>query len=231
MAKPKRIILKLSGEAFGNGHEHAEHIAATLQAALRENVQIGIVVGGGNIFRGALAEKFGFQRAPADCVGMLATAINGLILCQTLLNKGIASRVMSSFAIPGITERYHWQQAQEYLDRGEVVVFVGGTGNPFFTTDTTGALRASEMGADMLIKATKVDGVYDKDPKQHADAKKYDSITYGEALTRNLKIMDGAAIALCRDNKIPIYVFNLFAEGALKQAICEQAGGTLVSGD
>ena len=228
---PKRIILKVSGEAFGDGHEHAESIASNIQLALNENIQVGVVVGGGNIFRGAAAEKLGFQRAPADYVGMLATAINGLILSQALHNKAISNRVMSSFAIPGITERYHWQQARDYLGRGDVVIFVGGTGNPFFTTDTTGALRASEVEADLLLKATKVDGIYDKDPKQHSDAQKFDKLTYAEALTRDLKVMDGAAIALCRDNQIPIYVFNLFQDGALKQAICHQEGGTLVSGE
>ncbi len=231
MASPKRIILKLSGEAFGRSHEAVHTIASTVAELKSTDIQVGIVVGGGNIFRGYQAQDFGFERAPADSVGMLATVINGLILAQALNTLGCTTRVMSSFAIPGITELYHWQSAKRFLERGEYVVFVGGTGNPYFTTDTTGALRASEMGADLLLKATKVDGIYDSDPKNNKDATKFQNITFEEALTRDLKVMDGAAIALCRDNNIPIYVFDLFAKDGLKHAAMQQTGGTLVSGD
>ena len=227
----KRIILKISGEAFGQSHEATHTIAQSVADASKLGIQIGIVVGGGNIFRGNQAEEFGFERAPADYVGMLATVINGLILAQALTKLGLTTRVMSSFAIPGVTERYHWQAAREYLELGECVVFVGGTGNPYFTTDTTGALRASEMGADLMLKATKVDGIYDQDPKTHKSAQKFDHLSYEEALMRDLKVMDGAAIALCRDNQIPIYVFDLFAKDGLNNAILNQSGGTLVNGE
>jgi len=231
VTKLKRVILKLSGEAFGKSHEAVHTIAATVNTLRSSDIQVGIVVGGGNIFRGYQAQNFGFERAAADSVGMLATVINGLVLAQALNSLGCSCLVMSSFAIPGITERYHWQSAKRYLEQGEFIVFVGGTGNPFFTTDTTGALRASELDADLLLKATKVDGIYSKDPETYADAKKFGALTYEEALNRDLKVMDGAAIALCRDNHIPIYVFNIFAEDGLKKAVFEQSGGTLVTGE
>lgn len=206
-------------------------IADSIREIDRLGVQIGLVVGGGNIFRGSHATLFGFARTPADHVGMLATTINGLVLSQVLSSKGCSTRVMSALNFDGIVEPYNWSHALHCLEKGHIVIFVGGTGNPYFTTDTTAAMRASEIEAEVVLKATKVDGVYDKDPLVHADAKKYEKLSYKEALMENLHVMDATAVALCRDNHIPIHVFNLFMEGALKRAVCEKKGGTLITGE
>lgn len=233
----KRILLKLSGEAlmgeqkFGMEFDACQSIAKSVKEVYDQGVQIGIVVGGGNIFRGILAEKFGFARTPADHIGMLATTINGIILQQSLAHLGIPSRVMSAFNTDSIVEPYIWGQAMESLEKGTIVIFVGGTGNPYFTTDTAAALRASEIDAEILLKATKVDGVYSDDPKKNPKAIKYKTLTYSKALTKKLNVMDATAIALCRETRIPISVFNLFEKGAMLKVVCGQQVGSLVTGD
>lgn len=233
----KRILLKLSGEAlmgtekFGLEHRACLEIAQAIRDVHALGVQIGIVVGGGNIFRGNLAEELGFARTPSDHIGMLATTINGLVLQQTLASLGLESIVMSALNTDAIVEPYHWKHALNALRKGEIVIFVGGTGNPYFTTDSAAALRASEMEAEIVLKATKVDGIYSDDPKKNPQAKKFDRLTYSEVLTKNLSVMDATAIALCRENNIPICVFNLFEQGAMLKAVCGQQKGTLVSGD
>lgn len=232
----KRVLLKLSGEAlmgdqtFGVEHKACEHIAKAIKEVYLLGVEIAIVVGGGNIFRGNQASEFGFSRTPADHIGMLATTINGLVLQQSLAALGIESRVMSALS-DSVVEKYIWGHAMHYLQKREIPIFVGGTGNPYFTTDTAAALRASEIQAEILLKATKVDGVYNDDPKKNPEAIKYSTLSYTEALMKKLNVMDAAAIALCRENHIPIYVFNLFEEGSFKKALCSKNGGTLVTGD
>lgn len=233
----KRVLLKLSGEAlmgnqkFGVEKKVCEHIAKSVKEIHDLGLQIGIVVGGGNIFRGSQADDFGFSRTPADHIGMLATIINGIILQQSLANVGVDSLVMSARNSDSIVEPYNWGHANDSLSKGKILIFVGGTGNPYFTTDTAAALRASELGAEVLLKATKVDGVYSDDPMKNSKAVKYSSLSYNEALSKNLKVMDATAIALCRENGIPIYVFNLFEKGSLLKAVRDKKGGSLVSGD
>ncbi|HEY5260023.1 MAG TPA: UMP kinase [Rhabdochlamydiaceae bacterium] len=233
----KRILLKLSGEAlmggqnFGVDQTACQQIATAIKEVYDCGVQVGIVVGGGNIFRGSQAASFHFARTPADHIGMLATTINGLVLQQSLAALGCHSRIMSALNCDSIVETYIWGHAMDYLDKGDIVIFVGGTGNPYFTTDTAAALRASEINAEILFKATKVDGIYDKDPLKHSDAVKFDKLTYSDALTKNLSVMDATAIALCRENQIPIVVFNLFEKGAMLKAVCQKEGGTMVMGD
>jgi uridylate kinase len=236
MTKHRRILLKLSGEAFmgeakfGFEKGSATAVAKAINEVHAKGVQIGIVVGGGNIFRGSLAKEFGFARTPADQIGMLATTINGLLLQQALSNLGCKAHVMSALDTDSITEKYHWQKALSYLTEGAIVIFVGGTANPYFTTDTAAALRASEIEADILLKATKVDGVFDKDPLRFKNAKKLPRLTYADALQKELQVMDATAIALCRENAIPIYVFNLFKKGALLSAVTDGKGGSLITG-
>lgn len=231
----KRVLLKLSGESLKGertgviDHEACAQIADSIREIYELGVQIGVVIGGGNIFRGNMAQQFGFARTPADHVGMLATTINGLILGQILSEKGCNTRVMSALNFDGIVETYNWNHALYSLDKGHIVIFVGGTGNPYFTTDTTAAMRASEIEAEVLLKATKVDGVYSKDPIHHPDAVKRDHLTFSEVLMQHLNVMDGTAIALCRESDIPIHVFNLFEKGALLKAVTEKKGGTLVT--
>jgi uridylate kinase len=233
----RRILLKISGEAlmgdqkFGVEHGACEHIARSIKEVVDLGVEVGIVIGGGNIFRGNQAEAFGFARTPADQIGMLATTINGLVLQQSLAALGVECRVMSALNTDAIVEKYIWGHAMHCLQKKQVVVFVGGTGNPYFTTDTAAALRASEMNAEILLKATKVDGIYSDDPKKNPSATKFSTLTYSDALTKKLNVMDATAIALCRENGIPIYVFNLFEKGSLIKAVCEQKGGSLVKGD
>jgi uridylate kinase len=233
----KRILLKLSGEAlmgeqkFGLEVDACKQIALAIKQVYDLGVQIGIVVGGGNIFRGNQAKAFGFARTPADHIGMLATHINGLVLQQSLAVLGCQSVVVSALECDSIIETYSWQHAMETIQDGKIVIFVGGTGNPYFTTDTAAALRASEINAGILLKATKVDGVYDKDPMKHRDAVKYSHLSYAEVLTKKLEVMDATAIALCRENQIPIYVFNLFEKDALLKAVTRQEGGSLVKGE
>lgn len=232
----KRVLIKLSGEAlmgeqkFGIEHQACDHIARAIKEVYDLGVQVGIVVGGGNIFRGSQANDFGFARTPADHIGMLATTINGLILQQSLSALQIPSIVMSALS-DSLVEKYSWSHAMQELEKDQIVIFVGGTGNPYFTTDTAAALRATEIHAEIVLKATKVDGVYSDDPKKNPSAKKYEHVTYLEALSKQLNVMDATAIALCRENKIPIYVFNLFQNGSLLRAVCEGKGGTLVTGE
>jgi len=234
----RRVLIKLSGEAllakgqeFGLDHHSCQEVARTIKEVYDAGVQIGLVVGAGNIFRGNLAKAFGFERTAADHIGLLATAINGLALSQVLATLGCKVRVMSARTLDGIVDTYNWMQAKLYMQEGSIVIFVAGTGNPFFTTDTAAALRASEMNCHELVKATKVDGIYSQDPILHQDAILYDKLTYSQALSDNLKVMDGAAIALCRDNKIPIRVVNLFNREAMVEAAVNGRGGTLVTGD
>lgn len=221
----------MGDQDFGMEEKACAHIAKSIKEIYDLGLQIGVVVGGGNIFRGAQAKGFGFDRTPADHVGMLATMINGLILQQKLATLGIESQVMSAISCALIAESYKWTHAMHALQKGRIVIFVGGTSNPYFTTDTAAALRASEVNAEILLKATKVDGVYNADPLTDSSAKKFDTLNYNEALSKNLKVMDGTALALCRENNIPIYVFNLFAKGSLLEAVCEQSKGSLVTGE
>lgn len=233
----KRVLLKLSGEAlmggqkFGVDQAACHSIAAAVKEIYSQGIQIGIVVGGGNIFRGVQAKEFGFARTPADHIGMLGTTINGLVLQQSLSTLGCESRVLSALSCDAVVETYNWTIAMDYLNRNIITIFVGGTGNPYFTTDTAGALRANEIEAQIFLKGTKVDGIYDKDPVKYSDAIKYTKLTYSEVLTKKLNVMDATAIALCRENQIPIYVFNLFEKGALLKAISLKGNGSLVNGE
>ena len=233
----RRVLLKLSGECLKGkhpgviDHDACHHIADNIYEIYKLGVQIGLVIGGGNIFRGSQADQFGFARTPADHVGMLATTINGLVLGQVLSTKGCKTRVMSAVNFDGIVESYNWNHALHSLEKGQIVIFVGGTGNPYFTTDTTASMRASEIEAEVLLKGTKVDGIYDKDPLLYPDAEKYDRLTFSEALTKNLHIMDATAVAMCRENRIPIHVFDSFSKEAMTEAVCWKKSGTLVTGD
>lgn len=233
----KRLMLKLSGEAllgdqkFGVDPKACRKIAASLKEICDLGVQVGVVVGGGNIFRGAQAEDLGFARTPADHIGMLATTINGIALQQALYLLGAKCHLLSALNCDSMVETYTWPKAMEYLAQGSIVIFVGGTGNPYFSTDTAAALRASEIEAEVLLKATKVDGVYDKDPRRYSSAKKFPHLTYADVFTKKLDVMDATAIALCRENGIPIHVFNLFKKGSLLSAICQKKGGSLITGE
>lgn len=218
----------MGDHSSGVDHKACQQIAKEILEIYELGVQMGIVIGGGNIFRGSQAKEFGFARTLADHVGMLSTTINGLLLSQTLASLGCKTRVMSALNFDGIVDIYHWNQAMLYLEKGIIVIFVGGTGNPYFTTDTAAAMRSSEIEAEVLLKATKVDGIYNKDPMKYSDAEKYETLTYSQALTEHLKVMDATALALCRENHIPIHVFNVFAKGALLKAVCEKAGGTIL---
>ncbi len=217
-------------QKFGVEHPACQQIAQAIKEVHCLGVQMGIVVGGGNIFRGSQAASFGFARTPADHIGMLATTINGLVLQQTLASLGIESRVMSALNIDQIVEPFHWGRALHSLQKGIPVIFVGGTGNPYFTTDSAAALRASEIQAEILLKATKVDGIFSEDPKKNPQAIKFDRLTYSEVLAKQLNVMDATAIALCRESQIPICVFNLFEQGAMLKAVCGQPKGSLVMG-
>ncbi len=212
---PKRILLKLSGEMlkgpqdFGIHAESCQKLARTIQALHQQNIQLGIVIGGGNIFRGVQSRDLGIDRTPADHLGMLSTVMNGIAFQQTLISIGCKARVMSALDCPKVVESYRWDRAMECLDKGEVLIFVGGTGNPFFTTDTAAALRASEIRARLLLKATKVDGVYNQDPLKFPNAKKYQKISYSQFLAEKLGVMDATSIAMCRQHEIPIFVFHM----------------------
>ena len=211
----KRVLLKLSGETllgeqlFGINQEACERLADVLIRFHSLGIQVGVVIGGGNIFRGVNLKKMGVPRTPADHMGMLATLLNAIALQQALMLKKIPVSLMSALECPKVAEPYHWTKALKYLEEGHVVIFAGGTGNPYFTTDTAASLRASEINADVLLKATKVDGVYNKDPLLHLDALKYDNISYSQVLAEKLQVMDATAVALCRSNQIPIFVFNM----------------------
>lgn len=233
----KRIILKISGEVLGN-KETGEPICAqalnrickAVKAVADEGVEIGVVVGGGNIFRGLSGSKSrGIDRTTGDSMGMLATVINGLALMDCLEEIGAVVRVQTAIPMEKLAEPYIQRRAIRHLERGRVVIFVAGTGNPYFSTDTAAALRASEIGAEIIMKATKVDGVYDKDPKKFEDAVRYDSLSYMEALEKRLSVMDSTAFSLCMDNKMPILVFDLEEDGSIMQAVRGQSIGTLVS--
>ena len=233
--KYKRVVLKLRGEVLRGGKPGDPIDAPTLEkicAQIKEvhelGVQIGLVIGGGNIFRGLAGEKRGVDRTTGDYMGMLATVINGLALMDCLEKMGVTTRVQSAIPMNQVAEPFILRRAIRHLEKGRVVIFVAGTGNPYFSTDTTAALRASEMHADVIMKATKVDGVYDKDPKKHADAVKYDQITFIDALRQRLNVMDSTAFSLCLDNNIPILVFDFNDPQAVRKAVMGQKIGTLV---
>jgi uridylate kinase len=230
----KRILLKLSGEALlgkqssGVDPEVATFIAEEIKSVADLKVQICIVVGGGNIFRGLEASSKGMDRTSADYMGMLATVINSLALQSALEMRGIATRVQSSIEMREIAEPFIQRRAIRHLEKGRIVIFAGGTGNPYFTTDTAASLRAMEINADVIMKATKVDGVYDSDPVKNKNAVMYKIISYIDVLTKNLKVMDATAISLCRDNNLPIVVFNMQKKGNIRRAICGEKIGTYV---
>lgn len=238
MPKPvyKRVLLKLSGESlmgsesYGVDPDSCLKIAAQVKELCDLGVQVAVVIGGGNIFRGAHAGKLRMERTPADHIGMLATIINGISLQQAFERISCESRIMSAISCDVMAESYSWKNALHYLKKGIVLIFVGGTGNPYFTTDSSAALRALEIKAEVVLKATKVDGIYDKDPIKYSDAKKFEKISYSQVLASNLQVMDATAIALCRENRIPIRVFNLFSEDSLVKAVCTKSVGTLVEG-
>lgn len=230
----KRILLKLSGEAlmgsdpYGINRQTIEGIVAEIAQVAGLGVEIGVVIGGGNIFRGVAPGASGMDRATADYMGMLATVMNALALQDAMRHAGLASRVQSALHVEQIVEPYIRGKAIRYLEEGKIVIFAAGTGNPFFTTDTAAALRGSEMGAEIVIKATKVDGVYTADPKKDPSAKRYGRISFDEAITRNLRVMDATALTLCRDQKLPINVFSIFKKGALRRVVLGEDEGTLV---
>lgn len=230
----KRILLKLSGEALagsqGTGINTAtiQQIAQDVAEAFNSGIQIGLVIGGGNIYRGVAASAEGMDRASADYMGMLATCINALALQDALEKAGVPTRVQTAIEMAEIAEPYIRRKAIRHLEKGRIVIFAAGTGNPFFTTDTAASLRAMEINAQVIMKATKVDGIYDKDPAKHADAVKYDKISYIEVLSKGLQVMDSTAISMCMDNKLPIITFNLNKPGNIMKAVMGEKIGTLV---
>ena len=234
MATFKRILLKLSGEAlmgddaFGINHDTIRRMATEVVEVTRMGVQVAIVIGGGNIFRGVAGGSIGMDRATADYMGMLATVMNGLAMRDALHRAFVNARLMSAIPLNGVCDAYNWADAISLLKSGRVVIFSAGTGNPFFTTDTAASLRAIEIGAELLVKATKVDGVYSADPKKDPLATRYSEISFDEAISRNLGIMDATAFALCRDQKLPVKVFSIFKHGALKRVVMGEDEGTLV---
>jgi uridylate kinase len=236
--KPKyrRILLKLSGEALGDAQSNginAERVADMAQqiSEVRQlGIQVVIVIGGGNIFRGVAGSEKGIERATADYMGMLATVINALALQDALDRQGVATRVQSAITMTQIAEPFIRRRAVRHLEKGRVVIFAAGTGNPYFSTDTAAALRANEIGAEVILKATKVDGIYDSDPKKNPKAKRYSQITYLEALQKQLKVMDSTAFSLCMDNRMPIIVFDLFKPHNLRSVVLGDKVGTLVTG-
>lgn len=236
MAKPKyqRILLKLSGEAlagdagYGISPETIGQIAKEVAEVFQLGVQIGIVIGGGNIFRGIAASAQGMDRSSSDYMGMLATCINALALQDALEKENVSTRVQSAIEMAEIAEPYIRRRAMRHLEKGRLVIFGAGTGNPYFTTDTAAALRAMEIGADIIFKATKVDGIYDKDPNKHKDAEKFDKLSYIDVLNKKLQVMDSTAISLCMDNNLPILTFNLKKHGNIRRAVMGESIGTLV---
>ena len=205
-------------------------VAAEIWEVFNLGVQLGIVIGGGNIIRGLAASAEGMDRTSADYMGMLATVINSLALQSALEHRGVVTRVQTAIEMKAVAEPFIQRRAVRHLEKGRVVIFGAGTGNPYFTTDTAATLRAVEIKADILIKATKVDGIYDRDPVRDANAVKYEKISYTEVLTKNLKVMDSTAISLCRDNALPLVVFNIQAAGNIKRVVCGEAVGTVVGG-
>ncbi len=233
----RRILLKLSGEAlmggrpFGIDDEVLADISAEVRGVTELGVQTALVVGGGNIFRGIRTSRdYGIDRASADYMGMLATVINALALQERLERDGMSTRVLSAIEMRAIAEPYIRRRALRHLEKGRVLIFAAGTGNPYFTTDTAAALRAMEINADAILKATKVDGVYDRDPVTEKDAKKFDRLTYIEVLQKNLKVMDATAVSLCMDNGLPIVVFDLARKGNVVRVVCGEKIGTVVDG-
>jgi uridylate kinase len=233
-ARYRRILLKLSGEALGGRagqgiDADAVHDMARQVAEVRElGVEVVIVVGGGNIFRGVQGSERGIERATGDYMGMLATVINALALQDALEKQNVQTRVQSAINMTQIAEPFIRRRAVRHLEKGRVVIFAAGTGNPYFSTDTAAALRANEIGAEVVLKATKVDGIYDRDPKKHKDAKRYDRLSYTTALEKQLKVMDAAAFALCMDNRMPIIVFDFFEPHNLRRVVMGEPVGTVV---
>jgi len=233
--KYKRLLVKFSGEAVAGNDEHGidpkilDEMAASVRDCKELGAEIGIVIGGGNLFRGEKLSKAGMDRVAGDHMGMLATVMNGIALRDALERAGVKTRVMSAISMSGLVEHYDRRLAIQLLGNGFVVIFTAGTGNPFFTTDTAGCLRAVEIEADLMLKATKVDGVYSDDPNTNPEAKFYNSISFQDAITKNLKVMDATALTLARDHNIPIKVFNWSEPKALKQIACGEDVGTLIS--
>lgn len=233
-SKYKRVLLKLSGEALageqstGIQTDIIKQIAKDVAEAQRLGVEMGVVIGGGNIFRGVAASANGMDRASSDYMGMLATVINALALQDALEKEDVDTRVQTAIGMAEIAEPYIRRKAIRHLEKGRIVIFAAGTGNPYFTTDTAAALRAMEINAEVILKATKVDGTYDKDPKKFADAVKFDELTHIEALSRQLKVMDSTAISLCMDNQLPIITFNLTVPGNIKRVMAGEKIGTLI---
>ena len=231
MLKYKRILLKLSGEAlagnkdFGFSEDILDSFAKQIKDVHEKGVEVAIVIGGGNIFRGATGTEKGFDRVTGDTMGMLATIMNGLALQDAIERLGVPTRVMTAVNMPQVAEPFI---RRRHLEKGRVVIFSGGTGNPYFTTDSCGALRAAEIHADVLAKGTKVDGIYDKDPMKYSDAVKYDTVSFNEAITKNLGVMDTTALALCNENNIPILVFNALEEGNILKMAQGKNVGTVV---
>jgi uridylate kinase len=234
--KYKRILLKVTGEVFAGAQNFGidgktvKAFAQELKEVKDMGCELAMVVGGGNIFRGTVASEMGMDRASADAMGMLATVINSLALQDALEHLGVSTRVLSAIEMRQVAEPYIRRRATRHLEKGRVVIFAGGTGNPYFTTDTTASLRAMEVGAEVILKATKVEGVFDADPLKFAGATKFEELTYIEVLNRELKVMDSTAISLCMDNNLPIIVFNLMEKGNIKRVVSGEAIGTLVSG-
>jgi uridylate kinase len=230
----KRILLKLSGEAlmgedaYGINRATIDRIVAEIAAVAALGLEIAVVIGGGNIFRGVAPAAAGMDRATADYMGMLATVMNALALQDAMRRGGLNGRVQSALNIEQVVEPYIRGKAMRYLEEGKIVIFAAGTGNPFFTTDTAAALRGTEMGCDIVLKATKVDGVYSADPKTDAQARRYVRVSFDDAINQNLKVMDATALTLCRDQKLPINVFSIFKAGALKRVVMGEDEGTLV---
>jgi uridylate kinase len=236
-ASYRRVLLKLSGEAlagrqgYGIEPEVLGRIAEELREVVRLGVQLAVVIGGGNIFRGIAASAGGMERATGDYMGMLATVINALALQDAVEKAGVPTRVLSAIEMRAVAEPYIRRRAIRHLEKGRVVVFAAGTGNPFFTTDTAGALRAVEIGAEAIFKATRVDGIYTADPEQDPSARKLDRVSYIEVLNRGLKVMDTTAISLCMENKLPIVVFDLTRPGNIRRIVTGESVGSTVSGD
>lgn len=234
--KYQRVLLKLSGEAlmgemaYGIDPTIVDNIAEEISEAVSLGVEVAVVVGGGNIFRGMKGAAAGMERATADYIGMIATVMNAMTLQDALERKGVPTRVQTAIEMQEVAEPYIRRRAIRHLEKGRVVIFGAGSGNPFFTTDTTAALRAAEINAEVVFKATKVDGVYDSDPKKNPNAKRYQTLTYSHVLEKDLKVMDGTAIALCKDNNIPIMVFDLSVQGNIHRALLGEPLGTLVGG-
>jgi uridylate kinase len=233
-AKYKRVLLKLSGEAllgedaYGINRATLSRIVGEVGQVTALGLELAIVIGGGNIFRGIAPGAEGMDRATADYIGMMATIMNGLALQDAMRQAGLNARVQSALNIEQVVEPYIRNKAIRYLEEGKIVIFAAGTGNPFFTTDTAAALRGSEIGAEMVLKATKVDGVYTADPKLQPDARRYDKVTFDEAMIKDLKVMDATAFALCRDQKLPITVFSIYKPGAMRRIVTGEKEGTLV---